>query len=472
MGDSQTTPTGKLPPHDISAEEAVLGSLVLDGAEYVNVGKLMADDFYVEPHGIIFGAIQTLYHRYEAINQITIAQELDRIGKLEYCGGVAYLSHLISIVPTPLDCNSYADIVIRLSICRKAIILGQKIAAVGFAANEKAQITVDQISDLVNTFRRTSGDFGELITPKNAADMMFELMQSHHQKKEGISWGFRDLDRMTIGIHPSEYVIVGARPSVGKTQLVLDIADVIDSQNKKVLFVSLEMSMEQLQERQISKITNKSIRTLRKGTISQKDEEAILSEIGAIAQGNTYWITRTLTSQQILTKATWLQANVGLDVVIVDYLQKLKDCNTTDRDTQNVRVGRASGNLKEMALDLGISVIVPCQFNREYEKKKNTDDDRPPQLSDLRDSGSIEQDADVVFLLDRDPDGTEHDGGKHDKSMLRLKMAKNRQLGTAPAIKLRWDNKKHRYTDYPPDSEFAKNGQLFPEDEPDDEDNE
>jgi replicative DNA helicase len=430
----------------------------------------MPSDFYHEPLSIAFAACQTLYNRHEPINQITLAQELDRIGKLETCGGVAYLSYLISIVPTPLDCDSYAGVVTRLAICRRAIDLARKIADVGFAAGDDAQITVDTVSELVRNFRKTNGKFDEILTPHDTADVMLELMHNLKEKRNGgISWGFRDLDRITGGIHAGEFIVPGAQTSVGKSDLILDIANGIDHQGYKVFFVSLEMTLPQIKERRFSKLTHKDILTLRKSGIGEVDEKLILNDIGVTAVGNTYFLTGNLTSQQIYDKAAWLKDRVGLDVVFVDYLQKIRDCSGWG-ETQNVRVGRVSNIMKEITIENNCAVITPSQFNRELERstirdnKEESDEPAKPQrphLSDLRDSGCIEQDADIVFLLWRNRNGKAHDGTANDSSMLWLKMEKNRQLGPAPAIELRWSSELLRYVDYPPDSTFAQTQPMF-----------
>jgi replicative DNA helicase len=416
----------------------------------------MPADFYHEPHMIIFTAMQTLYSRHDAINTITVATELDRIGKLEFCGGVAYLSHVITEVPTPLDCDSYAAIVVRYSISRKAIILGQKIENVGFESLPDQQQTVEKVTGLVTDFRKNIGKFGSVITPRETADMTLYLLTNKKNKTPGILWAWPNIQKMTCGIQPAELIIIGARPSVGKSQIMLEAAEDVDRQGKNVLFVSAEMSIEHLIERKVSRVLRKGIRELRRGHITESDEDIITNKAGELSESHIYWMTTGTSSTAIYSEALRLHEQIGLDIVFVDYLQKLSDCYDL-KENQNIRVGRACKTLKDLAFDLNIPVITASQLSRGIEHRE----DPVPTLSDLRDSGSIEQDADVVFLLHRDIDGQAQDGGEHDPSVLFIKMAKNRQLGTAPHQELHWNEEQHRYLCYGVPEEDATQDGLF-----------
>ena len=453
MEANKTSTTGNLPPHDIAAEECVIGSLMIDGEQIINTGTLQACDFYHEPLGIIFSACQTLYHRHEAINQITVGSELQRIGKLEDCGGVSYLIHMVSVTPSPLDIDSYSDVVRRHSVSRQAIVLGQKIEYVGFESNPDSKTTVEKVNGLVSEFRKNSGKFRGLITPRETADIMFDTITKYKNNEPVIRWGYPSLDAITSGIHASEFIVIGARPSIGKTQLMLDVAENVGRQGKKILFVSAEMSIQHLLERKVAHILHKSIRELRKGNISEDDEAKIMERVALISESNTYWLAANTSSQQIYSEAARLQEQTGLDIVFVDYLQKLTDCYG-EKENQNIRVGRACKTLKDLSFDLNIPVIAASQLSRGVEHRVG--DDQIPTLSDLRDSGSIEQDADVVFLLHGTKDGTANDGGVKDPSLLYIKMAKNRQLGTAPHQKLRWNDEQHRYCNYGTIEEFEQ----------------
>jgi len=443
MSQSQT---GKLPPHDISAEEAVIGSLLIDGEQIINVGRLQSSDFYHELLGIVFTSCRALYHRQIAIDQITIAQELDRMGKLEFCGGVSFLLHLTTVVPSPLDIPDYAAIVSRLSIARKAIVLGEKITSAGYENTPDQQQIMEKITQLVQEFKKHSAKYEAVLTPRDSAEQLINMLTQCKDKNARINYGFTDIDRVSSGLEPAELVIIGGRPSAGKTQFMLDVAENVEVQGKKILLVSAEMSMKHLLERKVARLIGKSIKEIRFDEFTESDERIILNAAGLMAESNTYTLPANLSSQEIYTEALRLKEQVGLDIVFVDYLQKLQDCYG-ERENQNIRVGRAIKTLRDIAFDLDISVVVLSQLSRTVEGRP--EDDRLPVLSDLRDSGSIEQDADVVWLLYRyKGNAPTTDSSDHDPRLLHVKLAKNRQMDTALAQTLLWREKEHRYANY------------------------
>jgi replicative DNA helicase len=444
---SPTPENGKIDPHDIAAEEATLGSLLIDGDAMVDAIKLQPSDFYHEPHQWIFKACRELWNRKETINRITIAQELDRNGKLEASGGVAYFFHLISIVPTPLDIADYVGIVARLSVSRKAIELGERITKIGFSADPSQEETLTKISNLVSDFRKNNAKYGNIFSTRESLDLLLEVYWERQKKIAGMRWGYWELDDVTAGIHPGELVVVGARPSIGKSQFMFDAATHLDLQGKRVLFVSAEMSMEHIMERKLSQILQKDIGRLRKGDINEADEKAVLSAAGEMSEySNICYYAGSVSSNQIYAEAARLKDLVGIDVIFIDYLQKLNDCYG-ERENQNVRVGRAMKTLKDITTDLHVPVIVASQLSRDIEHR--AEDDRMPNLSDLRDSGSIEQDADIVLLLYRYMgNNPEDNGGTTDPKVLWVKQAKHRQIGAKPAVPLLWDSKKFKYVNF------------------------
>ena len=312
MANSQN---GKLPPHDIGAEEATIGSLLIDGSQIINVGRLQPSDFYHEPLAIIFTACQALYHRMTAIDEITVAQELDRMAKLEFCNGVAELLHLKTIVPSPLDIPDYAAIVMRLSTARKAIVLGEKITEAGFDGAAEQSQTLSKITELVQNFRKSSTKMESIMTPRDSADMLFDMVTKSHERKPGTRtyYGFADMDKVTSGIEQGEYVLYGARPSVGKSQLLWDILDEVEKQGKHVLVVSAEMSAEHLMERRIAKLLHKSVREIRLGQFTEAEEQILMGAVESISETNTYTLPVNVTSQEIYTHVDKLMQQVGLD---------------------------------------------------------------------------------------------------------------------------------------------------------------
>jgi len=435
----------RLPPHDLAAEDGVIGSLLLDGDAIKDIGNLKADDFYHQPLRTMYEVCIALRDRKEAINQITVAQELDRTGKLEDCGGVAYLSQLISNTPTSLDIDSYARIVRRSSVSRRQILLGQKIIEQAYQVNPDTNQALQQVTDLVSGFQKDFSHFDKLITPRASADLVMEMTSDYaNRNSKVIKTGFRDIDNKTGGLYPAELTIIGARPMVGKTQLMIDMKENIECQGKKILFVSGEMAMRQILERRVARLLGKSVLQIRNGEITDEEKGRIAELASRIAESDTYSLPQGVSSREVYENALKLKDSVGLDVVIVDYLQILPDCYG-DRETQNIRVGKASKNLKSLANDLQIPVIVGSQLSRALEHRS----DPHPTLADLRDSGSIEQDADIVLLLHRYMGWDAiYDGGEKDSSILEVLMAKNRQIGTSEAIPLKWLQGEHHYGNY------------------------
>lgn len=429
----------KLPPHDIDAEDAVIGSLLIDGETIHKVeNTIKPSDFYHEQNQWLFEACLALRGRREAINQITIAQELQREGILEKCGGSAYLSHLISICPTSLDIDYYAAIVRRLSIARQTIVVGNRISSIGQEANPDVNEAMSNISEIVNTFRKSATIFDELVSPNDAANTILDMMEQYLNPPKGMSWGFKTLDDLTSGIFP-ELIIIGSRPSVGKTQLLLDITENIVSQGYKILFCSAEMMIRSLMERKVARELKVDVHRLRRYAIEDGIVDGLVALAGKVAEQQVHYMPQGVSSQDIYNEALKLKSTIGLDIVFVDYLQILRDCWQSGRESKNVLVGRASKTLKALVNELDIPVVCASQLNRDVEHR--TGGQRKPTLADLRESGDIEQDADVVFLLWRDMDNMEA------SNQLEIKMAKNRQLGDAPAQKLMWVAERHGYYD-------------------------
>lgn len=433
----------KIPPHDIEAEESLLGALLLDGRLIGNIFNTIHEvDFYSERNSLIFTAISELYKRRETVNQITVAQELNRLNLLEKCGGASYLAHLISVCPTILDIDSYANIVHRLSVSRNLIIISEKLADIGYSACPDSSQTINQSSELFESFKSKNTVLGsKVITPVVAANELFGMLESYGKVQVSLQWGYRDLDYVTTGIYP-ELIVIGARPSVGKSQFMLDVAENIDNQNKKVLFVTSEMNLKQVLERSLAKVTGMSIRELRLNGIPAEKEKLVMDYIGYMAEGNIYYRTGKIYASDIFRETQTLKQTTGVDIVFVDYLQFLADCWEESRENQNIRVGKACKVLKNIVEELGVPVVVASQLSRamEYRNKES----KFPMLADLRDSGNIEQDADVVLLLHRDED--EDDPTKL-SNVLQIKMAKNRQLGIASHINLVFNTKVNRYMD-------------------------
>lgn len=427
---------------DIDAEEGVNGSLLIDSDAFNEVKFLTPGDFASEQNSLVFQAAVTLHGRGDAIDQITVATELERTGKLTMAGGAAYLSHLISSVPTSLDIGHYANIVHRLSVSRSLIAAASQIAAIGYEALPDAEDSVKRAAATINAVKkRASVQKFDIVTPEAMGKVMLDMLENG---QPSLSWGYSDLDELTIGIYAQDYVVFGSRPSVGKTELMLGIAENVGRAGKKALFASTEMGINPVIERYIAKQLQISVRDFRRRKM-QKElgedlESLFIKASGAITEIPVYYLFGRRSSDSIWENARKMQELYGLDCIFVDYLQLLTDCYRGGRDNHSVQVGQVSHNLKAITQDLNVPVIVASQLNRDVERRDN----KRPMLADLRESGDIEQDADVVFLLHRP--GLYKGYMITDKGKLEIMMAKNRQLGMADhIIRLQWLAEKYRY---------------------------
>ena len=396
----------KLPPHDVDAEEAVIGSLLIDGtAIYKITTFLQEQDFYSEQNRWIYGACLSLYQRPEpaAINQITVAQELDRQGKLEACGGAAYLSHLVSIVPTSLDIEHYAQIVYRLAVSRRLIDAARRIEAIGYEAEPDVDASLNKAEDVL--FRLRHGQSPrDFIHIRQVLDKYFEAPS--HPKVEGyiepipdIFSGFTGLDDLLGGFKRSNLIIVGGRPSMGKTSLVLNIArNAAVEQGACVALFSLEMARDSLVWRLLSSESGVNLsRIIHLGLHAEEEEKKIMEATGKLSETSIYIDdTPQLRVVEMRSKARRLHFEHGIDLIIIDYMQLMEGEGRTENRVQEISY--ISRSLKGLARELDVPVVVVSQLSRQSEYRAS----HAPQLSDLRESGSIEQDADVVLFVNRD----------------------------------------------------------------------
>jgi replicative DNA helicase len=423
-------------PHDLGAEEALIGSLIIDGSAIDKVRySLKPEHFYYAPNQLQYKACLALAERRVALDQITIAQELARQGNLEKCGGAANLSRLISICPTALDIEHYAEIVQRLATMREVIGVGERIRDIGYSDAEDANQAIEDAVTTMRECQRKHTRVDKLITPEQLANGLIDMVGEYNEGRPGLTWGFNCLDAMTTGMQPGELGIVAARPSVGKSQVLGDCAENIVERypDKIILVASVEMSVRMVLERKASRVLGIPVRVLRiKGWQDTQDGQ-LMKYAGKVSKQGIYYLPPGSTSVEIAASARQLKANLGLDVIFVDYLQRLPDSYPQHKnETRDQSVGRACSNLKQLAVDLNVPVIVASQLNRAVEHRE----DKAPGLSDLRDSGNIEQDADAVLLLHRNVANRE--------ARLQVIQAKGRQVGTGVA-ELWWDDNTQRY---------------------------
>jgi replicative DNA helicase len=392
----------KLPPHDNDAEEAVIGSLLIDGTSIHKIATvLQPPDFHNERNSLIYGACLSLYERDEAIDQITVAQELDRQGKLETCGGAANLSHLIANCPTSLDIEHYGQIVYRLSIMRRLIAAGGQISNIGYRADPDVDRSLNDAEDVL--FRLRHGQSRRDLTHiRQVLDRYFETTtEAEGETREPIPYvlsGFAGLDEFLGGFQRSDLIIVGGRPSMGKTSLALSLArNAAVEQGACVALFSLEMAREPLVLRLLASEAEVDSRQVRLGHHTEEQEQRIMDAIGRLSEAPIYIDdTPQLRVVEMRSKTRRLYYERGVDLIIVDYLQLMQGDRRSDNRVQEV--SEISRSLKGLAREINAPVLAVSQLSRAPEGRASHE----PQLSDLRESGSIEQDADVVIFVYRD----------------------------------------------------------------------
>ena len=392
----------KLPPHDIDAEEAVIGSLLIDGTAIYKIATLLnSSDFYSERGQWIYGACLSLYQNNEAINQITVAQELARQEKLEACGGAAYLSHLISICPSPIDVEDYARIVYRLSVMRQLIYAAAKIESIGYQADPDVDASLSQAEDIL--FRLHHGEsLQDFVHIRQVLDKYFESTapgtEGHAGPSPHIISGFNGLDELLGGFQPSDLIIVAGRPSMGKTSLAINIAhQVAVEQNACVALFSLEMSREALVFRLLSSEARVDLKHVRFGRNTEEEEKHLMEATGKLSEAPIYIDdSPQLRIVDMRSKARRLHLEHGISLIIVDYLQLMQADGKRENRVQEISY--ISRSLKAIARELNVPVLAVSQLSRAIEWRTSHE----PQLSDLRESGSIEQDADVVIFVNRE----------------------------------------------------------------------
>ncbi len=397
-------PNEKLPPHDGDAEEAVIGSLLIDGAAIYKIATfLQKNDFYSEQTQWIYDACLSLYQRNEAINQITVAQELDRKKRLEACGGAAYLSHLVSTVPTSLDIEHYAQIVYRLSIMRHLINAGGQIASIGYQAEPDVDASLSRAEEALFKIRhgQEAKDFvhiRQLLSKYFEPAVTAAEAEGYPEPLPYVLSGFPGLDEFLGGFQRSDLIIVAGRPSMGKTSLALGIArNAAVEQGACVALFSMEMAKEALVIRLLASESGVDSRRVRFGFHSEDEEKKVMEALGRLSEAPIYIDdTPQLRVIEVRSRARRLYYERGINLIIVDHLGLMQGERRGENRVQEISY--ISASLKALARELNVPVLAVSQLSRASEWRAS----HRPQLSDLRDSGSIEQDADVVIFIYRD----------------------------------------------------------------------
>jgi replicative DNA helicase len=401
MTDQTSAAPNKMVPSNIEAEQAVLGALLIDPDAIIKVVPIIhASDFYLEKHAWIYDAIFALHERREPIDFLTVVSELEANNKLNDVGGAAYITALINAVPTAIHVETYAHLVERLSTQRRLISAAGDIAGIAYDSAEDIDATIDRAEEIIFSVaqRRMTRD---MIPIRVAVDQFIDRLdyvQKHPGEILGVQTGFTDLDKLLGGFQPSDLIIVAGRPGSGKTSFALSIMQTAAARyHKKVALFSLEMSAEQLVQRLVASMGDIDSQSLRLGKLTDADYSRLSKATGELSELSIFIDdSAAITPIEIRAKARRLQSEHGLDMVIIDYLQLMTIRGRIENRVQEI--SQISRQLKELARELKIPVVALSQLSRAVESRE----DHRPQLADLRESGSIEQDADVVIFIFRE----------------------------------------------------------------------
>lgn len=392
----------KIPPQNQEAEQSVLGSLLLDKEAIFKVADFLhSDDFYREDHGIIYSAILKLYEKRKPVDVVTLTDVLEKEKRLKEVGGATYLTSLVNSVPTAANVVTYGQIVQQKATLRRLISAGTQIAELGF--DEQAEI--ESILDKAETslFSVSQKYVKQYFTSiRDVLADSFDRIDKLHKEKgvlRGVPTGFRDMDNLLAGFQNSDLIILAARPSIGKSSLALNFADHVACDQKiPVGIFSLEMSKEQIIDRLLCLRGSVDSWKLRTGNLEDEDFGRLNYAMGVLSEAPIYIDdTPIINVMEIRTKARRLQSEHGLGLIIIDYLQLIAG-TARSSDSRVQEVSEISRNLKGLARELDVPVIALSQLSRAVEHRDN----KRPMLADLRESGSIEQDADVVMFIYRD----------------------------------------------------------------------
>jgi replicative DNA helicase len=430
----------RVPPHDLDAERAVIGAMLVSETAVAAVAeRLAAEDFYSEVHRIIYGAMMRLYSRGEPIDQLTLTNELRSVNEFERVGGRPYVFQIVESVPTAANAGRYADIVRGKALLRAIIDVGSRITEDAFGEPEDVSEALDSAEQLVygvsnRTLREHLAPVSELAP---GALEMIQRLYEQEGEVTGVETGFEDLDRLTTGFHKSDLIILAARPAMGKTAMALNAIWHASGEKKMpVAIFSLEMSKEQLVQRLISQTTRIPAQALRSGNVKAEDWPKLVRGVAEVSRA-PIWIDDTagVTLMEIRAKVRRLASQLNaagempLSLVVVDYLQLMVGQGNRQENRQQ-EIAEISRGLKVLARDLDVPVLAIAQLSRAVEARH----DKRPLLSDLRDSGAIEQDADVVMFLYRDE---YYNSESDDKGIAEVIVGKHRN-GPTGKVQLAW----------------------------------
>ena len=425
---------GKIPPSDIEAEQAVLGSMLTDkDATIAAIEVLKEDDFYREDNKLIYRAILNLYNRAEPVDIITLKSELTSMGKFDAVGGLEYLADLPEKVPTTANVERYIKIVEEKAILRNLIKTANEIINLGYDPTEEVENIMDSAEKKIFAIMQSKNQKGYSPIKDVLVDTFSQLEVLYNQKQHitGVPTGFADLDYKTAGLHGSDLILLAARPAMGKTAFALNIATNAAVRAKvPVAIFSLEMSKEQLVNRVLCGEAMVDSNKVRTGKLDEQDWAKLASALGPLSESEIYIDdTPGISVMEIRAKCRKLKLEKNIGLVVIDYLQLIQGSNKRGGSREQ-EISEISRSLKILAKEINVPVIALSQLSRAPEQRP----DHRPMLSDLRESGAIEQDADIVMFLYRD-DYYNEDSDK--KNIAEVILAKHR-AGSTGTVELLW----------------------------------
>ena len=440
MDEAQPMPGGAK-PHSREAEEAVLGAVLINPDKYYEISQfLAAEDFFIVRNQWIWETFKRLIEQHSAVDYLTVCEQLEKLNQLEEIGGPAYIMTLINQTPTSMHAEAYARIVEETSIRRRMMDAADRLARLAVTRDQKVDTILEEAEKAIFGLsdRRITHDLQPI---NKVLSEYYDRMDALSQRDEeifGVPTGLFALDKLLGGLQKSDLLIIAGRPGMGKTGFMLSVAkNAAQKQKKHVAMFALEMSAEQRVQRRIAQETGIDTHRLRTGKLND-DEWPVFTHAIAVLGDTQIWLddTPALTPMQLRTKCRRLDMEFGLDLIIVDYLQLMAGDSRNDNRVQEVSY--ISRNLKVLARELQVPVLAAAQLSRAVEQRA----DKKPQLSDLRESGSLEQDADIVMFINR-PDALEKDSPK--ANMAEIIVAKHRNGPTHPGIELVFLNKLARF---------------------------
>lgn len=432
----------RIPPHSVESEQSILGSILLDKDAIITVAETITPtDFYKDAHRIIYESMMALNNKNEPIDMVTLTDELRKRGYLDDIGGVTYLTSLSTIVPTTSNVKYYADIVKEKSVLRQLIKASNDIINLGYGSGESAENVLDfaekKIFDISQ--ERTNDDFKPINQVLMDTYDMIESIYSNKSDVTGVTTGFKDLNKKINGLQRTDLILVAARPAMGKTAFALNLVqNAAIKGNASVAVFSLEMSKEQLAQRMIAAQSNVELKKMKTGTLNDADWPRIISAMAVMSDAKIFIDdTPGIKINELRSKCRKLKMEQGLDLVMIDYLQLME--SDSKNESRQQEISKISRSLKILAKELDCPVVALSQLSRAPEQRA----DHRPVLSDLRESGAIEQDADIVMFLYRDE---YYHSDSEKKDLAEVIIAKNRH-GETGSVELVWMGSIQRFGD-------------------------